>query len=273
MRFTSKLAILTAVVAVPVLVASIASADGQVSGGVSGSATISVGTPPPPPPPPPAGAQPPPPPVVYQPAPPPQPYAYGAPPPPPPPPAGDYLHDGFYLRFALGGGGFNAKGTYEPSVGFDNTISGGGVAADIAIGGSPVPGVTIGGEYLFQQIVKPSISINGGPSQTADNNANFGLIGPFIDWYPNPEGGFHFGGTLGLAVLTVSDPSTGETKAADRGAGGALGIGYDFWVGRQLSLGILGKFFGGSVSHEVGNGVTEKYAISGGSLLFSILYQ
>jgi hypothetical protein len=269
--------------AAPLLVASIASAEGQASGSVSGSATVSVGTPAPPPPPPPAGGQPPPPPVVYQPGPQPQPYGYGAPPPPPPPPPapppGDYLHDGFYLRFALGGGGFTAKGGLEPASTYgDYKISGGGVGMDLAIGGSPVPGLTIGGEYLFQQAVKPTVEA-GNVSVTSPNNLNFGLIGPFIDWYPDPEGGFHFGGTLGLAFLGVSNQDGSTSTNSDgstntiTGGGGALGVGYDFWVGRQLSLGILGKFFGGSMSKDHGAGITEKYTVSGGSLMFSILYQ
>ena len=275
MRFTSKLALLTAVVATPVLIVSIAFADGEVGGSVSGSATISVGTPPPRPPPP-AATQPPPPPVVYQPAPPPPPYGYGAPPPPPPPPppAGDYLHDGFYLRFALGGGGFNAKGTYDVSSNAflsANTISGGGLAVDFAIGGSPVPGLVLGGELFGQQLSKPTIKYDSGTNITLDGNATFGLLGPFIDWYPNPEGGFHVGGMLGLASLSLTDTND-VTRAADHGGGAALSVGYDFWVGRQLSLGILGKAFGGSVTNDQ-NGIKETYSVSGGSLLFSILYQ
>jgi hypothetical protein len=278
MRFTSKLLVAAVFSSAPLLVASVASA--QASGSVSGSATVSVGTPAAPPPPPAAGTPPPPPPVVYQPGPQPQPYGYGAPPPPPPPPpppVGEYLHDGFYLRFALGGGGFAAKGGLEPSSTYgEYKISGGGIAMDLAIGGSPVPGLTIGGEYLFQQAVKPHVeyrSISG----EGQNNLNFGLLGPFIDWYPNPEGGFHVGATLGLAFLGVSNQDGSTTRNSDgstntiTGGGGALGIGYDFWVSRQLSLGILGKFFGASLSKDH-SGLNEKYTVSGGSLLFSILY-
>ena len=281
MRFATKLAVLAAVAA-PVLVASLAAADGQTSGSVSGSATVSVGTPLPPPPPPagalpppPAGAQPPPPPVVYQPGPPPQPYGYGAPPPPPPPPApppGDYLHDGFYMRFALGGGGFGASGSVEPTNRSGNyKISGGGLGLTFALGGTPTPGLTLGGELFFQQSSKPTVTFPDGSSLKAPNDLNFGLIGPFIDWYPNAEGGFHVGGMLGLASMTVSDPNGNTKDSRLSGGGGALSIGYDFWVGRQLSLGVLGKVFGGSVSRS-DLGITEKYSVSGGSLFLSILY-
>src|SRR5437764_649513 len=112
MRIKIRFACLAAV-AVP-FVAGVASAQsGGAGGSVSGSATVQVGGDQPPP------AQPPPP-VVYQPAPAPAPApTYAAPPPPPPSSTyvveplhgGAYVHEGFYLRLAIGGGFVNASGT------------------------------------------------------------------------------------------------------------------------------------------------------------------
>jgi hypothetical protein len=270
-----------AALAVP-FVAVVASAQsGGAGGSVSGSATVEV------------GGQPtaaPPPPVVYQPAPAPAPaygnapppgYAYPPPPPPPPPPGpppGAYVHDGFYLRLAIGGGFVSASGTINSSSSVpDFTVKGGGVGFDLGIGGTVGKGIVIGGEYIFQQAVKPTVAdSNGNTLGTSNANMNFGLLGPFIDWYPDPEGGFHFGGTLGLAVLTASDPNTGDTTASDTGFGGAVGVGYDFWVAPEWSLGILGKFMGGTVQNNnqtiAGVSANEKFSVGAFSLLFSVLY-
>jgi hypothetical protein len=185
------------------------------------------------------------------------------------------------VRFALGGGGFSAKGGPQSTNGTslpDFTISGGGMGMDFAIGGTPSPGLVLGGEFFFQQATKPNVDYNG-TSVQAQNNANFGLLGPFIDWYPDPSGGFHLGAMIGISVLTVSDQN-GNTvsdgngnQASERGGGGAFSIGYDFFVSPQFSLGVLGKLFGGTVSSDAGNGINEKYSVSGGSLMFSMLSQ
>src|SRR5439155_18501288 len=108
-------------------------------------------------------------------------------------------------------------------------------------------------------------------SASSDANMNFGLLGPFIDWYPDPEGGFHFGGMLGVAVLTASNPDTGNTTASDTGFGGAIGAGYDFWIAPEWSLGILGKLMGGTVQNSnqtvAGVGANEKFSVGAFSLL------
>ena len=244
-----------------------AGASGSAGASVSGSATVQIGGPGQPPPPP-APQPAPPPPVVY--APPPATVTNAPPPPPPPAEHGAYLHDGFYFRFGIGGGGLSAKGKEDPDRGFgDVTVKGGGIGVDFAFGGTLAPGLVLGGEYVFQQAVKPTVESRV-LSGTTNDNANFGVIGPFIDWYPDPSGGFHFGGLLGLAAMTASRQD-GTTNASDRGVGAGLGVGYDFFVAREWSLGILGKAFGGSVSNTTGN-TTEKFSVSAFSLMFSVLY-
>jgi opacity protein-like surface antigen len=200
-------------------------------------------------------------------------FALTAAPPPPPPRghhyavagSGAFVHDGFYFRVGLGVGGFNAKGSVTPDNGDAMTISGGGLAFDLLLGGTIAPGFVLGGGFIFQQTVKPDVSLAGGASAQYDQNANFGVLGPFLEWYPNPRGGFHVNGMIGLAAMTLSDPNTGESKAADRGVGLAVGAGYDFWVAPQWSLGLGGRLFGGSVSNTSG-GIEEKFSVAGFTL-------
>ena len=263
MRISIPLLASLATAAVPLLSTHPAFAQATSSGGgsVDVSGQIIVGNPnppPPPPPPPPTVSQPPPPPPTYQ------------PPPPPPPVASTsgYIHDGFYFRFALGGGGMTATQHID---GFspDPSITGGGVAMDLALGGTVAPGLVLGGDYIFQQAVKPTIKY-GDTSIATDNNANFGVIGFMVDWFPDPEGGFHFGGTIGAAAMTVSN-QTGTTTNSRTGFGGSLGVGYDFWVAREWSFGILGKFAGGSVG-GTDNGNHDSLKVSTFSLLATVLF-
>src|SRR5205814_1055476 len=75
-----------------------------------------------------------------------------------------------------------------------------------------------------------------------------GQLGLLVDWFPDPEGGLHFGGIAGVGSASVRDSwipdSTGSVFA-----GTILG-GYDFWVGPQWSLG-LEAFVSGTTSADL----------------------
>jgi hypothetical protein len=147
---------------------------------------------------------------------------------------------------------------------------------DLSIGGTVGRGFVIAGDYVFLQASKPTVSVTvqgTSRSASASNDANVGVIGPMVEWFPDPKGGFSFGTSVGLAALTVSDPN-GNTTAGERGFGASFRIGYDFWVSDQWSLGIAGRVLGGSVSGDAatGSSVTETDSFVGGGLMFSGLY-
>jgi hypothetical protein len=209
--------------------------------------------------------------------------------PPPPPPYtgpkmntgslggdGQRLHDGFYLRLSVGGGTMGTSGTFDPDDGSSFDTRGGCVSFDIAVGGSPVPGLVIGGNYAFQEAFKPRLTLSSSSFSTerdADVNTVFGLVGPFVDWFPDPRSGFHVGGTLGFAVLTIADENGNvDNGVSERGFGGALRVGYDFWVDSQWSLGVVGQFVGGRVSGDSVNSVTERDSVGSFAVLFTALY-
>jgi hypothetical protein len=72
-------------------------------------------------------------------------------------------------------------------------------------------------------------------------------IGPFIDWYPQPTGGFHVEGAVGLGVITAAkgNGDNGLTFPANDQSGNAFsllaGVGYELWVADHLSLGVLAR--------------------------------
>jgi hypothetical protein len=240
-------------------------------------------------PPPEAQPVPGPPPPVSQPPP-----AAGPPPPPatePPPPEfadpSARRHDGFYLRFGIGIGGLSMQRKGELSTSGttgtsayegDSSIAGGGGAFELSIGGTVASGLVICGTLFGQNVNEPELVSDDDqfPDTELGSNLSFGLIGPGIHWYPDAEGGFHFGGTLGLAYAVAETPSGSRFEhIGGVGGGVSLAVGYDFWIADQWSLGVMGRFTGAGVSGEAEEGgVTgkEEDSISAFALMFTALH-
>jgi hypothetical protein len=188
------------------------------------------------------------------------------PPPPPPeamgPPAGGgeqamslylprYRHQGFYLA-ANTGLGFLATWGSGP-LGSAN-LSGLGSVGDVAVGGTISPGLVLGG---VAREWSTGGTFNGGPTITAtttyfangvpsttqhtlSGNAHVTSveIGAFLDWYPNPEKGWHVGASVGLGGTVLTDDA--GTKSQSGAVAGSLFGGYQWWLGPGWSLGING---------------------------------
>ncbi len=261
---------------------------------------------PPPPPPPPATAPPAQPPPA-QPAPPAYPPAQGQPAPPPqqpPPPGagpGTYVeepptppvnptverHDGFYLRLSLGPGAVNTRVESDLTAGSTTTfdINGFGLGFDLMIGGTPATGLVLGGMLTGTSANKPTLTPDEGFVDNAerelDGTLNFGQIAFFADYFPDEYGGFHFGGWLGLATVTYSRDSSSSSSsgndddvAGSSGFGAGLMVGYDWFVGKQWSLGILGRGSLGATSNNESSNLIEEERIGANSwaIMFTALH-
>lgn len=231
---------------------------------------------PPPGPPPPPGAPPPaypaPPPPAY-PAAPPQTYE-----PPPPPRSEDrtvHYHDGFYLNFALGVGSMTTTVTADPAppVSNDVKITGVGVAGQLLFGGTPAPGLVLGGGTMGLSIAKAKLTVNDQEVPVQDDTVVLSMIGPFVNYYVDPEGGFHILGYLGFAQLSSNDTDSNDEPV---GFGLVAGVGYEWWVGEQWGLGVLGKFMYANTQLDVdlvgGGTATAKYQTLVPALLMSVTY-
>ncbi len=60
---------------------------------------------------------------------------------------GAHLHDGFYLRVALGGGWLGMRTDSAPEA----DVKGGGGSLDLLLGGTPIDGLVIGGGIFSTQ--------------------------------------------------------------------------------------------------------------------------
>jgi hypothetical protein len=186
--------------------------------------------------------------------------------------ADPYVHDGFQFRGAIGPGYLSDTESYGDGSA-SATLSGGSASLELYFGGTPVPGLalTFGGFLTGASAPGPSISVNGTTVGTANNvSLQLGTFGPYVDFYPFPSGGFHVLGTLGFAQLSTSN-SDGTTTSENGFTVGA-GVGYDFWVASNWSLGVLGRlqFASAKVNND---GFTTTDNIVAPAILLSACYQ
>jgi hypothetical protein len=205
-----------------------------------------------------------------------------APPPPPPPPETPaappaltasaqtpepiavyiqrYRHQGFYFAAETGIGVMTAFGSGPLG---SASITGVGSVGDFAIGGSVAPGLVLGGmarEWTTSGTFKggPVITasttyvLNGKPTPTTmtlsgNAHAMAAEIAAFLDWYPNPENGWHIGAAVGLGAMTMTDDA--GTRSTGGGLAGSVFGGYQWWLGPAWSLGISGVFSIANAGH------------------------
>jgi len=123
---------------------------------------------------------------------------------------------------------------------------------EFAVGGNIGKGLVLGcGIYsaeLIASTFRVSKSSDGSPPSELDPGVrNLALIGPFLDWYPNPQKGFHLQVALGFAALTGVSVDTNvdrEDVYHAEGGGIMLGAGYEWWIGDEWSLGVEARLLG-----------------------------
>jgi hypothetical protein len=192
------------------------------------------------------------------------------PPLPPLEPKTRYYHDGFYLRLSTGYAYLNVSTSLSNGAG-SSGLSGSGGAFDVLVGGTPAPGLVVGGGLLSEQIFDPGTTIHtsvGGVVTRGSGSLGFLMIGPFVDAFPMPAGGFHFGGMLGLAGNSLRS----NTDDVSGGLGLALWMGYMWWVSSQWSLGIEGRYTGAWTTRKLGDPNGDQFDATDSSQGFALLF-
>lgn len=198
----------------------------------------------------------------------PPPAAAPAPPPPapapaPPPPAdpeagGAHTHDGFYFRMGLNFGPIIMKENLEGggATGPDIKYSGLHSGFDLMFGGTPAPGLAIGGGLIAGWTSDPKVEL-GGQSATAKGTLVFSGIALFGDYYLDPHKGLHILGLLGFSSVDFIPDEGSNSGKNPSGIMFGAGVGYDFWIGNEWSVGPVGRVIYSSMSAEE-NGVKDK---------------
>jgi hypothetical protein len=119
----------------------------------------------------------------------------------------DRNHDGLFVR---GGFGFSAYQAKVPGV--DDAIL--STSAEVLVGGTPFRGLVLGGGVIGEGLGTPHPLL---------------AYSAFAQLYPDPHGGLHFQLLGALALLNDHPSVLGPLAAA--------GVGFDAFVGGQVSLG------------------------------------
>lgn len=154
-------------------------------------------------------------------------------------------------------------------------MNGSGGGLQVSVGGTPAPGLVIGAtaviestEALSTGSARYSSADFAGADELAitEGLTLFGL-GPFVDWYFDPKGGLHAQAAVLLAGAASGDIEVdGKTviDQNDSGGGGLgvfAGVGYDWWVADQWSLGVLGRLGFAGVSSQKGSSPTVDHRV------------
>lgn len=181
-------------------------------------------------------------------------------------------HDGFYFRGVMGVAHLTGRVELDTPLATadqpetDVDMSGTGIAFDLMFGGT-LSGWVLGGGLWATGTPEPDIEPDI-YSDERQRSLNLGVIGPFVDWYPDEEGGFHAGVILGFAGFTLTEDRKDDPLFES--GGGALGaiIGYDFWVSREWSLGLLARGFVYAGENDDKDKATAQSLGVAGSVLF-----
>jgi hypothetical protein len=171
-------------------------------------------------------------------------------------------HDGLYLRIGLGPG----YTIGSSSVG-DASESGGGVAinSELALGGTVAPGLVVGGGTFPMVVPAPSY---GGVDA---GGHHLSATGVFADYYFDPARGLHAQAAL-LFVAGYRESAGAVGSGVGFGFGAMLGIGYEFWLGNQWSLGPLLRFTYYHWSAETDDGTSLGMDLVTPALLLAVTY-
>jgi len=149
----------------------------------------------------------------------------------PKPPGKPYTHDSWYIRGGLASGYTLFTGEAKSR---NSQIQGLTLSADIAIGGTPTPGLVLGGAFMASLLPKPDVT-SGDVHGRAKSDFILLLGGPFVDYFPKATEGFHVGLMLGVAFAKPADERSAKYDLL--GVGASATVGYDFWVGEQWGFG------------------------------------
>lgn len=204
---------------------------------------------------------------------------------------GVHEHDGFYVRFGLGFSGYadtlkssdrvDAQGA---SANVEGVTTGFATTSELAIGGTVSPGFVLGGGIYSTSVLTTTFTPRNDSTLATtlptdlQRPENFAVGGIFGDWYFHPRRGLHVQGALGVATLTGLNPESPRVRDRHTAVGGGLmlGIGQEWWVADQWSIGVLARLTAGILKENVddnqGGGSFRHLIASFPSALFVATY-
>lgn len=189
-------------------------------------------------------------------------------------PPGTHHHDGLYARASIGPSVLYSSIDTDRESDATITAAGGALGLDLMLGGTPWPGLVIGGLVMADLAPNPKVEL--GDRDAGDFDAWCRMIAAFVDVYFDPHGGFHAGAAAGFGSYTIdADATSRDDDESHDGPGVMLWTGYDVWIAPQWSIGGALRVSGFTGWHDVvrdGAGVTQHVLNGSLALLVNVLY-
>jgi hypothetical protein len=156
-------------------------------------------------------------------------------------PAGDSpgrrIHRRLFLRLALGTAYLHES--WSPHSGRPDALYGGwGTALDASMGRIVRPGLIVGGRWQIVAVVDANETYRGSTTTAARTVRFLDTLAAFVDDFPDPRRGFHFGGSAGVLAASNLDASYG-TVSTGWGAAISGHVGYETFFSNRWSIGAL----------------------------------
>ena len=203
-------------------------------------------------------------------------------------------HDGFYLRYASGFGVYDEYAKSETDARYGGRVGvrarGFAVGGEFALGGTPYPGLVVGGGIYEVGVVTSSVTTNQEDDSEIEvaeeleiESRDLTLFGLFADRYFVPTLGLHVQAALGIAQqigLSLARPANDDLEEDDKkdvydpwGPGLMLGVGYEMWLTEQWSIGVLARVTATLMFSKDANHVSWiHFAASWPSFLMTVTY-
>jgi hypothetical protein len=166
-------------------------------------------------------------------------------------------HDGFYAAANIGVG-------YLKSSGDGNPTDMKGITTPLSLWiGSTYGKVAFGGGLTTDTAWYPTYTYRRGEEGDI-GGSGFSLFGValFADIYPDPKGGFHIMPSLGWGFLFPL-----ASASFPNGLVLGAGVGYDFWVGSEVSMGVMAR-----LTYAPFHEGSDSYTTYAPALLYTVTY-
>ena len=181
------------------------------------------------------------------------------------------VHSGFFARATLGASLLTSDVTL-PEQGAKAHMTGAGPTTSLLLGGTPSSGLVVGGGLLLSSFSNPSVVIKGEQVQPGyDVTFRLISIGPFFQYYPDPTAGFHVQAFAGYMSARAEVEDAAVVSQPDTGPAIALATGYDFWVGKEWSMGPAFQLLFAALEYS-GEGSDERMSVVTPTVSFSATF-
>ena len=180
---------------------------------------------------------------------------------------------------------FSTEGEQRDGGRYKGTASGVQVGTEASVGYATALGLVLGLGVYTATLAAPEVDDpNYKDEEVAAQStrpvpqrvSQLAIVGPFADFYFDRRAGFHVAGAFGLSTFIAGQSLKGSFPRTRGhvalGLGFVLGVGYDWWIADEWSLGLLGRVAYGWSSGSDPNGNDWTHRVLAPAVMLSLTY-